>query len=250
VLTAGTRLGPADLGVAVHAGAAQLRCSRRPRVAVLATGDELVAPGTPLGPGQIHDSNRVTLAALAQREGADVILAERVPDDPQATRDAIARALERADLVLLSGGVSVGPHDHVKPALAALGVEERFWRVALRPGKPTWFGVREDRLVLGLPGNPVSAMVTFLLFARPALAAMQGAIDDPLRRVAPLGAPVPRHAARDECLRVRIIDGQVHATGPQGSHVLSSMAQADALAIIPRGEGDLPAGTDVELLAL
>ncbi len=250
VLTAGTRLGPSELGVAVHAGAAELRCSRRPRVAVLATGDELVAPGTPLGPGQIHDSNRVTLTALAQREGADVVLAERVPDDPQATREAIAQALEQADLVLLSGGVSVGPHDHVKPALTALGVEERFWRVALRPGKPTWFGVRGDRLVLGLPGNPVSAMVTFLLFARPALAAMQGAVDRPLRRVAPLGEPVTRHAARDECLRVRILDGRVHATGPQGSHVLSSMAQADALAIIPRGEGDLPAGTDVELLAL
>jgi molybdopterin molybdotransferase len=250
VLTAGTRLGPAELGVAVHAGAAELRCSRRPRVAVLATGDELVAPGTPLGPGQIHDSNRVTLAALAGREGADVILAERVPDDPQATREAIARALEQADLLLLSGGVSVGPHDHVKPALAALGVDERFWRVALRPGKPTWFGVRDDRLVLGLPGNPVSAMVTFLLFARPALAAMQGAVDDPSRRVAPLGEAVARHAARDECLRVRLIDGRVHATGPQGSHVLSSMAQADALAIIPRGEGELPAGTDVELLSL
>jgi molybdopterin molybdotransferase len=217
---------------------------------VLATGDELVAAGSTLGPGQIHDSNRVTLDALARREGAEVVLARRVPDDPAATREAIEQALAAADLVLLSGGVSVGPHDHVKPALAALGVQERFWRVALRPGKPTWFGTREERLVLGLPGNPVSAMVTFLLFARPALAAMQGAPDRPARWTAPLGAPVARHAARDECLRVRLVDGRAYATGPQGSHVLSSMAQADALAIVLRGEGELPAGAEVELLAL
>ncbi len=250
VLTAGQRLGPAQLGVAVHAGAAQLCCARQPRVAVLATGDELVAPGATLGPGQIHDSNRVTLTALARREGAEVVIAARVPDDLQATQDAIERALDGADLVLLSGGVSVGPHDHVKPALAALGVEERFWRVALRPGKPTWFGTRNDVLVLGLPGNPVSAMVTFLLFARPALAQLQGAVDRPVRRVVALGESVARHSGRDECLRVRLAAGRAHATGPQGSHVLSSMAQADALAIIPRGDGDLPAGTEVELVSL
>ena len=153
-------------------------------------------------------------------------------------------------MLVVSGGVSVGPHDHVKPALTALGVEERFWRVALRPGKPTWFGTRAGVLVLGLPGNPVSAMVTFLLFARPALARLQGAVDRPALRVVPLGEPVTRHQARDECLRVRLVDGRAHATGPQGSHVLSSMAQADALAIIPRGDGELPAGTDVELVAL
>lgn len=250
VLVAGTRLGPAELGVAVHAGAAELVCARRPRVAVLATGDELVPAGAPLGPGQIHDSNRVTLQALARREGAEVVLARRVRDDPQATREAIAGALGAADLVVLSGGVSVGPHDHVKPALEALGVEQRFWRIALRPGKPTWFGTREDRLVLGLPGNPVSAMVTFLLFARPALAALQGAATEQPRRTAPLGEAVARHAARDECLRVRVVDGRVYPTGPQGSHVLRSMAQADALAIILRGDGELPAGTDVELIAL
>lgn len=250
VLQAGTQLGPAELGVAVHAGAATVPCTRRPRVAVLATGDELVPPGAALGPGQIHDSNRITLLALARREGADVVLARRVRDDPQATREAIAEALGVADLVVLSGGVSVGPHDHVKPALEALGVEERFWRVALRPGKPTWFGVRGASLVLGLPGNPVSAMVTFLLFARPALAALQGASGQTPRRTEPLGEPIMRHGARDECLRVRRVDGRLYATGPQGSHVLSSMALADALAVIPRGEGELPAGSQVEVLAL
>lgn len=250
VLEAGTRLGPAELGVAVHAGVAELRCTRRPRVAVLATGDELVPPGAPLGPGLIHDSNRVTLAALAARDGAEVTLARRVRDDAAQTRAAIAAALEAADVVLLSGGVSVGPHDHVKPALDALGVTEHFWRVALRPGKPTWFGTHDGRLVLGLPGNPVSAMVTYILFARPALAALQGAAGDPARDSAPLGEAVVRHPDRDECLRVRLVDGRVHPSGPQGSHVLSSMAAADALAVVPRGPGQLEAGDEVELLAL
>ena len=250
VLGAGTRLGPAELGVAVNAGRASLRCARRPRVAVLATGDELLPAGADLGPGQIHDSNRVTLAALARRDGADVVLARVVPDHAAATRRAIGEALETADVVLLSGGVSVGPHDHVKPALAELGVEERFWRVALRPGKPTWFGARGRTLVFGLPGNPVSAMVTFLLFARPALAALQWAEPPAGGRVV-LGERLMCHADRDECVRVRVEDGRAFATGPQGSHVLVSMALADGLVVVPRGEGQaLAAGTEVELLAV
>jgi molybdopterin molybdotransferase len=150
--------------------------------------------------------------------------------------------------------VSVGPHDHVKPALAELGVRELLWRVALRPGKPTWIGERDGTLVLGLPGNPVSAYVTFLLFARPALAALQGAdpaIDAPTRRSAPLGIAVARHPDRDECVRVRTqADGTVVPTGPQGSHILSSLLNADALAVIPRGEGQLVAGTEVALEAI
>ena len=250
VLGAGTRLGPAELGVAVHAGRASVRCSRRPRVAVLATGDELVPAGEPLDPGQIHDSNRTTLAALARRDGAEVVLARVVPDNAAETRSAIEEALDAADVVLLSGGVSVGPHDHVKPALADLGVEERFWRVALRPGKPTWFGVRGRTLVFGLPGNPVSAMVTFLLFARPALAALQGAESPAARRVV-LGERLMCHPDRDECVRVRLEDGKAFATGPQGSHVLRSMALADGLVVVPRGAGQaLDAGTEVELLAV
>ncbi len=250
VLGAGTRLGPAALGVAVNAGRASVRCARRPRVAVLATGDELRTAGAPLGPGQIHDSNRVTLTALARRDGADVVLARDVPDHAGATRRAIGDALETADVVILSGGVSVGPHDHVKPALAELGVEERFWRVALRPGKPTWFGVHGRTLVFGLPGNPVSAMVTFLLFVRPALAALQWAEPAPGGRVV-LGERVMCHPDRDECVRVRLEDGRAFATGPQGSHVLRSMALADGLVLVPRGEGRaLAAGTEVELIAV
>ena len=250
VLGAGIRLGPASLGVAVNAGRATLRCARRPRVAVLATGDELRPPGAELGPGQVHDSNRITLTALAEREGALVVLARDVPDHAGATRGAIGDALEDADVVILSGGVSVGPHDHVKPALADMGVEERFWRVALRPGKPTWFGARGRTLVFGLPGNPVSAMVTFLLFVRPALAALQWA-EPAVGGRAVLGERILCHPDRDECVRVRLEDGRAFATGPQGSHVLRSMALADGLVVIPRGEGRaLAAGTEVELIAV
>jgi molybdopterin molybdotransferase len=144
--------------------------------------------------------------------------------------------------------VSVGRHDHVKPALDALGVEELLWRVALRPGKPTWLGHRGTTLVLGLPGNPVSAYVTFVLFARPALAALQGADPRTPRASARLAEAVARHPDRDECVRVRRDpDGRVRPTGPQGSHVLTSLLGADALAIVPRGEGELPAGAEVEL---
>jgi molybdopterin molybdotransferase len=247
VLRAGTSLGPAELGVAVNAGRAAVSVAHRPRVAVLATGDELVDPGAALGPGQIHDSNAVTLSALAAASGAQVH-ALRVPDERAATEQAIAEALGSADLVLLSGGVSVGPHDHVKPALQANGVDEVFWRVALRPGKPTWFGVRRSdwTLVFGLPGNPVSAYVTFTLFARPALAALQGANPAPELRRARLAVPVERHPDRDECVRVRIdADGAATPTGPQASHILTSLLGADGLAVIPRGEGELDAGTEI-----
>jgi len=247
VLPAGTRVGPAELGVAANAGVANLRCFRRPRVVVLATGDELVTPGAPLGPGQIHDSNALTLAALARRAGAEVVHAGEVPDTPQATEAAVRAAFTMADVVVCSGGVSVGAHDHVKPALLAAGVQERFWRVALRPGKPTWFGVRQSQLAFGLPGNPVSAMVTFLLFARPALLALQGADPGTPRERKRLTRPVARHAGRDECVRVSLDGPDATPTGPQGSHVLTSMLGADALALIPRGEGELPAGSSVEV---
>jgi molybdopterin molybdotransferase len=249
VLAAGTVLGPAELAVAANLGRAELEVARRPRVALVMTGDELVAPGAPLGPGQVHESNSTALAALAARAGADVVARLRAPDEPAATEAAIAEALGAADMVLLTGGVSVGPHDHVKPALDRQGVEQVFWRVALRPGRPTWFGVRGDRLVLGLPGNPVSAMVTFLLFARPALLALQGAAPDPRRSRAALAVGVARQPGRDEAVRVtRDADGRVTPTGPQGSHVLTSMLGADGLAIVPAGDGELPAGTPVELL--
>ena len=248
VLTQGLRVGPAELGVAIGAGRMHLLAAPRPRVAIVTTGDELVEAGTRLRPGQIHDSNGPTLAALAARAGAEVIGRGHATDDPEATRTVISEALDLADVLILSGGVSVGPHDHVKPVLAQLGVREILWRVALRPGKPTWMGELDGKLVFGLPGNPVSAYVTFLLFARPALNALQGADATVPRTTAPIAVAIPRHPDRDECVRVRRRpDGAVEPTGPQGSHVLSSLLGADALAIVPRGEGDLPAGTTVTL---
>jgi molybdopterin molybdotransferase len=248
VLRAGTTIDAAAVGIAAGAHAGSLACAQRPRVAVLSTGDELVPPGSVLGPGQIHNSNALTLAALATEAGAEALLPVHVPDSAEATRAAIAAALEDADVLVLSGGVSVGPHDHVKGALEACGVDEDFWRVALRPGKPTWFGTRGEQLVFGLPGNPVSAMVTFLLFVRPALRALQGA-DPAARRVeAPLAEAVPRTEGRDELVRIHFDDaGRATLTGPQGSHVLTSLRGADGLARIPAGGGELAAGTPVEI---
>ena len=255
VLRAGTTLGGAELGAAVAAGAAELTVYRRPRVQVLSTGDELRAPGEPLGPGEIHNSNAPMLDALATAEGAVTTTPQRLPDDRAATEAGLAGALETNDVVIVTGGVSVGPHDHVKPALAALGVEEVFWRVALQPGKPTWFGRRGDTLVFGLPGNPVSAVVTFSLFVRPALAALQGRRETELfESEAVLGTAVRRNPDREQAIRVRLErrNGALVATpnGPQGSHIVTSLLGADALAFVPAGEGELEAGTAVALAPL
>ena len=251
VLAEGTVLGPAELGVAASVGRRSLRCSLRPRVIVLATGDELTDPGEPLDPGRIYSSNGWALAAQVERAGAVVAGRQTVPDRAEDTRAALRQALEGADAVIVSGGVSVGPHDHVKPALAELGAEERFWGVRLRPGKPTWFGTRGTTLVFGLPGNPVSAMVTFHLFVRPALLAMQGADPRAPRGYAVLDEPVERHSNREQAVRVRLQPAEDgwHATptGPQGSHMLTSMLGADALARVAPGAGTVDAGERVEI---
>ena len=253
VLRAGTRLGAVELGAAVAAGVGAVSAARRPRVMVLCTGDELRAPGATLGPSQIHNSNAPMLTGLAAGAGAATGEAQRLPDDPAATQAGIGAAIESSDVVIISGGVSVGPHDHVKPALAALGVSEVFWRVALQPGKPTWFGTRgEEKLVFGLPGNPVSTVVTFSLFVTPALAALQGL--RPVRTLeseATLGVEVHRDPRREQAIRVRLKRGSgatvATPNGAQGSHILTSLLGADALAMIPPGEGTLAAGTTVAL---
>jgi molybdopterin molybdotransferase len=255
MLHRGTLLGPAEVATAISAGTAEVAVGRRPRVKVLSTGDELREPGEPLGPGQIHNSNGPMLAGLAEHAGAIVHGSGALPDDPKATEDGLRAALDGAEVVIVCGGVSVGPHDHVRPALARLGVRERFWGVSLQPGKPTWFGSLEDRLVFGLPGNPVSAAVTFALFVAPALAALQGSAATTVKPAqAPLGVAVRQNRARTQALRVRLEqqDGRLVAVpnGPQGSHVITSLVGADALALIPAGKAILDPGTVVALQPL
>jgi molybdopterin molybdotransferase len=255
VLGAGTRLEPAALAASVAAGAGSVSVHKRPRVQVVCTGDELREPGEPLGPGEIHNSNAPMLVGLARRCGALAPQAQRLADDRGATESALAAALESSDVMIVSGGVSVGPHDHVKPALESLGVQELFWGVALQPGKPTWFGSKGPKLVFGLPGNPVSTFVTFWLFVSRALAALQGAEEG--RRAderASLAVAVHLNPNREQALRVRLErrDGGLAAVpnGPQGSHIISSLLGADALAMIPRGEGELGAGKSVVVTPL
>jgi molybdopterin molybdotransferase len=256
VIPPGTVLGAAELGVIASVGLGAAECTRRPRVCVLTTGDELHEPGEPLGPGGIRNSNAHSVPALAEASGAEVAWVETVADDPAATRSATQRALD-ADVVVICGGVSVGEHDHVRAALAELGVEEAFWGVALRPGKPTSFGVHggQGALVFGLPGNPVSAMVTFLLLARPAIDALLGADTERRRATAILDEEYAKKPGRAHAVRCRLEfrDDGWHArtTGEQGSHVLTSMLGADALALIPTDSGMVPAGqrVEIELLA-
>ncbi|MFL5896786.1 MAG: gephyrin-like molybdotransferase Glp [Thermoleophilaceae bacterium] len=250
VLEAGTAIGAAETGMLAALGRETVQCRRRPSVAIVATGDELRPPGEPLAPGQIYDSNAATLSAYAELAGATVASFRGIRDTASATTDALGAALGGdPDVVCVSGGVSVGPHDHVKAALDDLGVEEVFWRVSLKPGKPTWFGTRERRLVFGLPGNPVSAAVTFLLFVRPALRALQGADPGAARSRAVLDAPIRENRDREQAVRctLRVADDGFHVTptGPQGSHVLSSMLGAGALALIPAGDGEIAPGTRV-----
>ncbi|HEX6228447.1 MAG TPA: gephyrin-like molybdotransferase Glp [Solirubrobacterales bacterium] len=250
VLERGTPIGPAELGVLASLGSPSVPCHRRPRVRVLTTGDELIPPGEEMRPGGVRNSNAYSIPALAERAGGEVLGADPVPDDPDATRKAIGAALD-ADLVVICGGVSVGGHDHVKGALAELGVEQVFWGVALKPGRPTWFGTRRDTLVFGLPGNPVSAMVTFLLLVRPSLAALNGADTERQRTEARLAEDYEKRPGRAHAVRCSLElreDGwRAHPTGAQGSHILTSMLGADCLAMIPTEAESLRAGDPVQV---
>jgi molybdopterin molybdotransferase len=254
VVEQGVRVGIAQLAALAAAGIDRVSVHRRPRVAVLATGTELRRPGEPLGPGQIYDSNGVLLEAAVASAGGEVEQLPAVADDEAAHRAALERGLG-ADVLVTSGGVSVGPHDLVRRILGGLGVEEVFWGVAVKPGKPVAFGVRGRTLVFGLPGNPVSSLVGCELFVRPALLALQGAsAPGPIFREGRLAADVERNAHRDELLRARTVlsdDGIVlDPVAGQESHMIVRAAGADALVLAPRGEGKLAAGERVRYLSL
>ena len=254
VVPAGVRLTAGRLAAAAASGAAELPCARRPRVSVLATGSELVDPGGALRPGQIYETNSLMLSSELAAAGAEVVTEVPVADDEPALRDALERGLA-ADILVTSGGVSVGEHDLVRAVERELGVEEIFWRVSIKPGKPVSFGVRGDTLVFGLPGNPVSALVGCELFVKPALRALQG-IADPLPRLEPgrLAVGLRRNEERDEFVRARSrVDGDALVLEPitgQESHMIVRSAGADALVHIPRGNGELAAGSAVRWLRL
>ena len=255
VVPAGTVLGASQLGALAAAGVADVLCGAVPRAAVLATGTELRRPGEPLEPGEVYEANGLILETQLRSAGASVERLAAVADDEDAHREAIARGLEH-DLLVTSGGVSVGPHDLVRATEAELGVEEVFWRVAVKPGKPVSFGVRDGTLVFGLPGNPVSSLVAFELFVRPAVLALQGHAD-PLPRFEPgrLTAAMKLSPARDQLARARRRDGEDGATEleplrGQESHMIASAAGADALVLLPRGDGELEAGSPVRYLRL
>ncbi len=258
ILGAGAIVGAAEVGALAAVGRAEARCARRPRVALVSTGDELTSPGEELRPGAIYNSNAIAVEVLAAAAGAETVSVAVTGDDAASTRETLGAALAGADVLVVCGGVSVGAHDHVRPALGALGAEQSFWGVSLRPGKPTYFGTVERaggrRLIFGLPGNPVSALVTFLLFVRPALLATQGAAADVSRVSARMASDYETARGRGEAIRVRLdADDRgwlATPTGPQGSHVLTSMIGADGLAIAPTETEVLRAGdpVPVELL--
>jgi molybdopterin molybdotransferase len=241
VIAAGTRLLPQHLGLAASIGAAELRVRARPRVALFASGDELVMPGQALGPGQIYNSNLFSATALLQALGCEVVELGIVEDSLDATRDALARGAAAADLVLASGGVSVGEEDHVKPAVESMGSLD-MWRVAIRPGKPLAFGHIGRTPFIGSPGNPVSLFVTFLLFVRPFILRMQGRAD---WRVRPMRARAafewPKPDRRREFQRARLeldANGQpsVRVHPSRSSGVMSSVTWANGLAMIAEGQ--------------
>ena len=254
VVPAGVRLGPAQIGALAAAGIAEVRCSRRPRVAILATGSELRMPGETLEPGQIYESNRALIAAALAPAGGEVELLPIAPDETDEHRAALERGLA-ADVLVSSGGVSMGPHDLVRRVAAELGVEEVFWGVAVKPGKPLSFGVRERTLVFGLPGNPVSSLVGALVFVRPALFALQGLANPMLRfQAGRVEALLRRNAHRDEFVRARRLHDErgvvLEPVSGQESHMIVRAASADALVHVPRGDGEIASGAVVRYLDL
>jgi len=254
-LGAGTRLRPAQLALAASTDRAWLHVARRPRVVLLATGDELRAPGTPALPASIVECNTVALRGMVEGAGGSASVAPFVADTLEHTVAAFESALRDADVVVSIGGVSVGDHDRVRPALSAIGVELDFYRVAIKPGKPLAVGRRGDQLVLGLPGNPAAAMITFALFGVPLLRAMQGdRAPMPATRRARAAADVRHDPGRLEFVRARLHDesGESWATplGNQASGAVVALARADALMCIPRDSTGVAKGDAVDIYPL
>jgi len=251
VVPAGVRLGPQQIGALAAAGVPDVRCARRPRVAVLTTGTELRRPGEALAAGEIYESNGPMLEALLGSAGAAVRPLASVEDDEAAHRASIERGLEH-DVLVTSGGVSVGPHDLVRRIEADLGVEEVFWGVSVKPGKPLAFGVRGRTLVFGLPGNPVSSLVSSVLFVLPALRALQGEREPRPRYLnGTLAASAKADPRRDELVRARLTpDGELEPLTGQESHMIVRAAEANALVYVPAGDSELPAGAVVRYLTI
>jgi molybdopterin molybdotransferase len=255
VLDPGARLGPAQVAALAAAGVSDLQCSKRPRVGILVTGSELRQPGEPLGAGEIYESNGILLATALQLAGAVPAQLGVVADDADEHERAMERALLGFDMLITSGGASVGPHDLVRATQAKLRVEELFWGVSVKPGKPVAFGVRRDHLVFNLPGNPVSVLVTFELFVRPAVNVLLG-VPDPLPeyRRALLASAVKRNPNRDEYVRAtRRREGDSVLVDPlpgRESHMIASAARADALVAVEAGDGELAAGEEIRYIAI
>lgn len=254
VVPSGRRLRSVDIGTCAAAGAAAIRVGGRPRVALLSGGDELVEPGTVPQPHQLTDVNSAMLAAAVSEAGGMLAFVGTLPDERAAVIQALRAAAETADLVVSSAGVSMGSHDHVRDCVADLGSVD-LWRVAMRPGRPLVLGRVGEKPFIGLPGNPVSAAVTFLLFARAAILAMQGASQVlPLRVPVVLGESFAKPAGLETYLRVSLAagDGRLVAasSGGQGSAMMRGLGDADALLVLPPGQSSFAAGTAAFALML
>jgi molybdopterin molybdotransferase len=251
VISAGQKITAARLCLLAASGVPEIAVGRRPALGVLATGSELREPGQELAPGQIYESNRFGLAALLRQAGAEVSMLPLVRDDLDTTRNALRLALGRFDIVVTTGGVSVGELDFIKIAFEEVGGELNFWKVAMKPGRPFVFGKWKEKLLFGLPGNPVSALVTYLLLVRPAVLRRQGASEAGLpASFGLLAEDIANDGGRRHFMRVRLgADGRVVSAGAQASHVLSSMAEANGLLDVP-ARTTLRAGAQVRVLSI